>query len=226
MKDVELFENERAQRYDELIVKAIPSYEFIMSSMPLFLSKNVHNSNSPKLLVAGCGSGNEMKEFLQGDKSWQITGIDPSPDMIGIARKKLRSFGDFKLIVGQIKGLPESSKFDAATLSLVLHFLADNGAKQMLLKDISNRLKKGAPLIIVDMFGEREKIREQLDLLSTLLAPHFDSQFIKERSQRMLEEINYIPEIRFRELLKATGFSEPLRYHQSLMYGAWICHKL
>lgn len=225
MNDLGKFDNERAASYDKRIAAAIPNYDYLMSSMPRYLSKLVAKSSDVKLLVAGCGTGNEMEQFLLHDEKWNITGIDPSPDMVGIARKKLRLFKNQKLLVGKVKGLPDGLKYDAATLSLVLHFLPDNGAKSNLLKSIAQRLAKGAPLIIVDMFGTRDEIWQKLQMLSEILPEEFDAQMKKEMSQRIIEEINYITEDRLMELLELTGFSKPLRYHQSLMYGAWICQK-
>ena len=225
MNELAKFDNERAASYDERIAMSIPNYDYLMSSMPRYLSKFVGKSSEVKILVAGCGTGNEMEQFLLHDEKWNVTGIDPSPDMVGIARKKLRLYKNQKLIVGRVKGLPDGLKYDAATLSLVLHFLPDNGAKANLLKSIAQRLAKGAPLIVVDMFGEKDEIWQKLQLLSEILPEEFDAKTKKEMSQRILEEINYIPEERFKELLQIAGFSEPLRYHQSLMYGAWVCQK-
>lgn len=220
------FDNERALKYDEGIKFTIPTYEYLMSSMPAYLSRLIPKSSDIQLLVAGCGTGNEMQEFLQHDPKWNVTGIDPSPDMVGVARKKLRLHKNQKLIVGQVKGLPDGLKYDAATLSLVLHFLPDNGAKANLLKNLCKRLKKGAPLIIIDMFGTKDEIWEKLQMLAGILPEEFDSQFVKEMSLRVLDEINFIPEDRFKEIIQLAGFSEPLKYHQTLMYGAWICKKL
>ena len=162
MQELGKFDHERASEYDERIRISIPTYDYLMESMPAYLSKYIPKSSDIQLLVAGCGTGNEMQQFLLQEGKWNITGVDPSRDMIGIARKKLRLFNSQKLIVGQVKGLPEGMKYDAATLSLVLHFLPDNGAKANLLKDISNRLKKSAPLLILDMFGTQELIRQKL----------------------------------------------------------------
>lgn len=226
MNDISRFENERAENYDDLIKVAIPTYEYLMKTMPVYLGQNLSKTSPIELLIAGCGTGNEALCFLEDEKNWKITGVDPSPDMVGIARKKLRGYNDCRLMVGQVKGLPEGHKFDAATLSLVLHFLKDNGPKQLLLNDISARLKKGAPFLIMDMFGDKDEIRTKLSMLASTLPSSFSSQEIKERSQRILEEINYVKEDRFRDLLKHAGFSEPLRYHQTLMYGAWLCYKL
>lgn len=220
------FDSEKALSYDQQIKIGIPTYDYLMMSMPAYLSRLIPKGSDIQLLVAGCGTGNEMEQFLIYDSKWNVTGIDPSQDMVGVARKKLRLYKNLKLLVGQVRGLPESLKYDGATLSLVLHFLVDNGSKANLLKDLSKRMKKGAPFIIVDMFGTKDEIWEKLQMLAKILPENIDSQYVKEMSQRVIEEIHYITEDRFRELVKLAGFSEPLKYHQSLMYGAWICKKL
>lgn len=226
MNDLGKFDNEKALNYDERIRHSIPTYDYLMSTMPAYMARLIGKSSDIQVLVAGCGTGNEMEQFLKDGEKWNLTGVDPSRDMVGVARKKLRLYKNQKLIVGQVKGLPDGVKFDTATLSLVLHFLPDNGAKANLLKDIAKRLKKSAPFFILDLFGTKEEIREKLQMLGEVLPEQYDVNYIREMSQRVVEEIHYTTEERFLELLELAGFGKAVRYHQTLMYGAWICRKL
>ncbi len=225
MKDVEIFEDERASTYDERIRDMIPNYDYLMESMPLYLHHRLKNKENPKLLVGGCGTGNETKAFAESEIPWQITGVDPSPDMVGIARKRLGRFKNIKLVVGQVKGLPTGILYDAATLSLVLHFLPDDGAKLSLLKDVARRLKKGAPFLVVDIFGSKEEVHQNTDLQKSRMLGKYDKQTIDAYIYKVREEIQYVEEKRFFELMQEAGFTKPIRYHQSLIFGAWLCER-
>lgn len=225
MKEVEIFEDERAQGYDDRIKDMIPNYEYLMYSMPRYLRQEIGSKDNGNVLIAGCGTGNEIKTFKEHDDFWELTGVDPSPDMIGLARKKLSRYNKVKLVVGQVKGLPSSRKFDGATLSLVLHFLPDDGTKLGLLKDIAERLKPGAPFLLIDMFGTMEEVSQNLELFKGMSTGKYDAHAIDLQIQKIKEEIHFVKEDRFLELMEQAGFSRPIRYHQSLIFGGWICKR-
>lgn len=75
-----------------------------------------------RVLDVGCGSGNHLEFFR--DKWCSITGIDPSAEMLEIARTKLGSKAE--LILGQAEDLPFSDdEFDIVTLINVLEMAND-----------------------------------------------------------------------------------------------------
>lgn len=75
-----------------------------------------------RVLDVGCGSGNHLDFFR--DKWCSITGIDPSAEMLEIARTKLGSKAE--LILGQAEDLPFSDdEFDIVTLINVLEMAND-----------------------------------------------------------------------------------------------------
>ena len=78
MNKVEIFENERATGYNQFVETWIPNYHYFLDRLPKLLSE----TNQKDLLVVGCGTGNEIERFIQTSEHWEITGIDPSPEMI------------------------------------------------------------------------------------------------------------------------------------------------
>jgi tRNA (cmo5U34)-methyltransferase len=67
-----------------------------------------------------------------------------------------------------VSDLDEEKQYGAATLLLVLHFLEDNGEKLVLLQDISKRMMSQAPLLLLDITGNKEQIQQNLQLLRLL----------------------------------------------------------
>ncbi|HLZ69490.1 MAG TPA: class I SAM-dependent methyltransferase [Dehalococcoidia bacterium] len=103
-----------------------------------------------QLLVVGAGGGAELEEFLPANPGWQITGVDPSREMLALAQAKARRLGlqeRVDLVRGSVDELPAEPRFDAATCMFVLHFLPDEG-KLALLRGIARRLRPGAPLLV------------------------------------------------------------------------------
>ncbi len=221
MHYVEIFENERAAGYDQFVGNWIPGYHYFLGLLPKIL-KGTANKD---LLVVGCGTGNEIEQFAQTSGRWEITGIDPSPDMIMLAREKLQGYKNIRLFQGTVPELDTGKIFGAATLLLVLHFLADNGDKLRLLKSIAERLAPGAQFIMLDITGGKDQIKGNLEILKLLLPDGLDEMQIKNRMYRIENELNPIPEERLSALCIEAGFEPPLRFFQSSIYMGWATRK-
>src|SRR6201999_4084460 len=71
--------------------------------------------------------------------------------MLGVARERLKEFGNVELRVGSIESLPiEDAGLDAALLFLVAHFITDP-SKAM--AEIRRVLKPGGKLLVVDLMS-------------------------------------------------------------------------
>lgn len=122
------------------------------------------------LLVTGAGGGNELSAWGPSNPKWTFTGVDPSEEMIQIAKNKTVQLGlesRVRLIQGTIDDLPLSeSKFDAASCILVLHFVDDVQVKLKLLRTIKDNLKSGAPFILVSAYGNRDdtELKDRLNV--------------------------------------------------------------
>lgn len=224
MKDVELFEKERAKNYDSFINQWVPGYDFLLNSTPNLL-KHLSQKEDSRLLVAGCGTGNEILALLNSDLKTNIFGVDPSPEMIEQAKSKLQQFENVQLQQGLVRNINRDERFDAATLFLVMHFLKDDGSKEKLLHEISTRLHPGGTLIIVDIFGEGESFDKDLQALKCLLPYGIEEEEMNVRIERIRSNIQYISEERLFELLRKTGFDTPVRYFHTSIYGAWVVRK-
>lgn len=224
--DIEYFEGERAERYDSFIPLLIPTYNQLMEYLPSIARGRAPQEKRGKLLIAGCGTGNEVIAFAQANDAWSITACDPSPAMIAIAAKKLREYPNVHVTASTVADIPSQEKFDAATLILVLHFLTDDGAKAELLQSIAHRLRSGATLFLVDICGTDKEIAENLPILRTLLPKEWNPEKIEEVLHNIQHNIHYISEQRLYDLLAEAGFAEPVRFHQATVYRAWTAIKL
>ncbi len=217
---IELFENERASNYDTFVNNWIFNYHYFMGILPKILSK----TNPKNILVVGCGVGNEIVELAQHNKEWQITGVDPSPEMIKQAKEKCKNFENVSFEIGTVNDL-DNSQYDVATLLLVLHFMEDNGTKLQLLKDISSKLKPKAPFILFDITGGKEQLKDNLEIFSLLAPESATSEEIERRVFRIANELQPISEERLEELMIEAGFEKPVRFFQNTIYMGWITKK-
>ncbi|MEM6317536.1 MAG: class I SAM-dependent methyltransferase [Bacteroidota bacterium] len=222
MKKVELYEKERATTYDDLIETWISGYNYFLNSLPQVLSE-VENKN---LLSVGCGTGNSIQRLVKATEGWQITGIDPSPDMIKQARAKLGKEKNVRLVEGLVGDFEIEEKYGAATLLLVLHFLEDDGTKLRLLKDIADRLNEGATFVMLDITGEENQIQQNLAVLKRLLPSQLDEAQRKDRIHKIQQKLYAVSEERLVELCEEAGFEKPFRFFQSSIYKGWMTKKI
>lgn len=106
-----------------------------------------------RLLDVGCGTGGvTIPAGIRVGATGSAAGIDPSPEMIAIARRKANRAGaaiDFR--VGVIESLPfPDETFDVVTSSLMMHHLPDH-VREAGLAEVYRVLKPGGRLLIADM---------------------------------------------------------------------------
>ncbi|PST20586.1 class I SAM-dependent methyltransferase [Mesorhizobium plurifarium] len=145
-----MFPDHAARDYDERIVRLVPGYALAIELMSCVLAERL--CGRCRVLVPGCGTGAEILAFARRLPQARFTALDPSAGMLNAAREKVAAAGladRVTFVCGRLEELPKE-QHDAASLSLVLHFLPDDGAKLTLLREIGGRLATGAPLLLFD----------------------------------------------------------------------------
>ncbi|MGL5941572.1 MAG: class I SAM-dependent methyltransferase [Waterburya sp.] len=222
------FDSERANQYNLDIRKAIPGYEALHSMALSILQVNLNSA--AKLLVVGSGTGIELINYSQQNPGWLLTGVDPSPEMMAIAKQELTNQGLMKQVylhTGYVDTLSATEAMDAATLMLVMHFVPDDGSKLKLLKNIAQRLKPGAELILADLYGDKFS-PDFVNLMQAWKAFYFSQleEEIRVKAEQDFEasinhSIYFITEARIIELLSTAGFSQITKFYNAFLFGGW-----
>ncbi|MCP5004211.1 MAG: class I SAM-dependent methyltransferase [Planctomycetes bacterium] len=224
----EHFGDKHATIYDEKIRKVIRGYGEMHDLSYYLLKDNLQET--AEILVSGIGTGNEAITYARGQKSWHIFGVDPTPEMVQSAKKKISQLGltnQIEVIEGKVENI-EKIDFDAATSILVMQFLKDNGDKEKYLQNISTKLKKGAKLILIDLEGEKNSANFNL-LLSAWKCHQYctraDTEQIDKDFENVDSDLQFIAEKRINELLQAIGFIKVCKFYQSYLFGGYISEK-
>lgn len=128
----------------------MPGYRLVLDLVASTLAARRPQPTS--VLVPGCGTGAELSVAAVVMPDALFTAIDPSRGMLDVAQRKVKADGSDARVAFHHGFLDETGHdlHDAAILSLVLHFLPDDGAKRDLLSGIAQRLRKRAPFLLVD----------------------------------------------------------------------------
>ncbi|WP_414621674.1 class I SAM-dependent methyltransferase [Calothrix sp. CCY 0018] len=215
--------------YDEIAPLALPGYEAMhQMTLACLRAKLFDEAN---LLVVGAGTGMELVRFGKGNSKWQILGVDPSENMLAVAKNKIEQYGlseQVKLFQGYTNDLPDTPIYDAATSILVMHFIPDDGGKLAFLQSIAQRMKSSSTFILVDVFGEKgtDDFQEMISLVKKLWEETGITEAKKAEILETMEKgVNPISETRVLQLLKQAGFGKVIRFYTGLWVGGWMCVK-
>lgn len=222
------FDLKKAAHYEDLARKAVFGYDqlFIMA-LSLLVEKQNEFAN---VLVVGCGTGMELRTFGVHMPNWQLTGIDPSEEMIKISKANIDDQGLSDRVIlhhGFIESLPEAEEFDAATLIFVLRFIPDDRRKLMLFQNIAKRLRSGAKLIIIDQYGDPgiECFQNTLKAWRNFMKlGGIPTELVNKIMVQAIEQ-NFVTERDLQRLLINAGFEKINRFYNSFMHGGWVVQK-
>lgn len=213
-------------RYAAVANKAVFGYESLFEMAAALLRARI--PDSARILVVGSGPGAELATFGSRMPGWQLLGVDPSEQMIRLARARIVECGiddRVELRRGYVSGLADTPEYDAATLILVLHFVPDDGAKLALLKDIARRVKAGGTLVLVDLGGDVgvEPFRGLLEAWKAyIVAKGMTPDAVEALIGQALETQHFVSESRLLELLAEAGFGGPVRFYSAFLHSGWI----
>lgn len=214
-------------RYREM-QKALPGagalYRLTRAYLETSLPEGAH------VFVVGAGGGREIENIAASDRQFLITGVDPSKDMLNIARWFADASGrpeSVTLVEGVASDVEApSAGFDAATSLLVMHFLPDDqsaGGKLSYLRTIRERVRTGGLLIHADVSVEEEvgvKAFEAAFLQHARLAGLGPED--ASRGPDIIGAMPIVSAARTETLLSEAGFSNPTLFFQALWYRAWV----
>ena len=120
--------------------RLVPGFEALQRMAALLLEESVPVDG--RVLVVGAGGGLELKVFADRQPGWRFAGVDPSREMLSLARSTLGvQAGRVDFHEGYVDTAP-AGPYDAATCLLTLHFV-EPGERLATLGQIRRRLRPG-----------------------------------------------------------------------------------
>ncbi|KAA0965685.1 class I SAM-dependent methyltransferase [Sporosarcina sp. ANT_H38] len=223
------FNSKHTIAYEANARNSIPTYDMLFSMIQSYFRVQLGEKEA-SLLVVGAGGGNELSAWGPSNPKWAFTGVDPSKDMLQMAMHKSVQLGledRVKLIQGTVSDIPlTDSKFDAASCILVLHFIKDVQQKLELLRTIKDKLKPGAPFVLVTAYGDpaEAELQDRINVWKSFFFDvGYDASKLDEMG-KMIMNISFIPEQQIEQLLQEAGFTNSTRFYSTGLFAGWICH--
>lgn len=227
------FESDYGTEYDLLIRISLPNYDQLYPIIGSYLQAGMGSQD--RLLVSGAGTGMELITFGRNHPQWKITGLDPSEQMIALAKDKVQKAKlEEKITIHQCftHDLPIQPLYQGATSILVFPFLPSNEDKLFYLKSIADRLSSGAILILVTAYGDNTSSAFQRDIsawrtqaLSRSQALGLPLVKIKQLLDVVLSQVHYTDESTIQELLHQADFHQTSLFFKTYHFGGWVAIK-
>jgi tRNA (cmo5U34)-methyltransferase len=212
-------------RYAEGPKRLVPGFADLQRMSLLLLAERA--PDDARVLVLGAGGGLELKVFADARPGWRFDGVDPSAEMLKLARTTLGPLGErAQLHEGYIDSAPEGP-FDAASCLLTLHFIP---AEERLrtLRAVHRRLKPGAPFVVAHhSFAQASDAGQRW--VSRFVAFAVSSGIEPRNAARAHNAVGaQLPVLSPEQdeaLLKEAGFSTVELFYAAFTFRGWVAYR-
>ena len=187
-----------------------------------------------RILVAGAGTGAEVRFLAPLFPGWRFTLADPAEGMLAVAERHANAEGFADRCVfhtGYVSSLPVEPH-DAATSILVSQFLTNAGERQGYFEDIARRLRPGGLLFNADLAADRDapSFEGTMDLWLAMMqyaaegrgdasASHGERPSFREMFGKV---VGAHDPVQVEGLIRQAGFENVVPCFQAVLIRAWL----
>lgn len=218
------FRAEAARNYAERPARQVPGFADLHKMIILLLAERTPVDG--RVLVLGAGGGLELKAFADSQPGWTFDGVDPSGEMLELARTIVGPHAPrVAFHQAYIEDAPEGP-FDAATSLLTFHFIA---RKQRLdtLRQIRRRLKLGAPFVLAHISVPQDAAERALWIDRHIVygsPATLDAAQLEKSREAMHTRLTILAPEEEEAMLAEAGFSGVRLFYAGLGFRGWIAH--
>ena len=130
--------------YAENATRRVPGLNDLHRMSVLLLAESTPADG--RVLVVGAGGGMELKFFAESFPGWQFDGVDPSAEMLSLAKTVLGPLASrVEMHHGYVEAAP-MGPYHAASCLLTLHFTTE-AERSRTLREVHARLKPGGVFV-------------------------------------------------------------------------------
>ncbi|MGE1210663.1 class I SAM-dependent methyltransferase [Bacillus pumilus] len=208
-----------AESYAATIAHKVSGYQ-LLHEMTIDVLETELKGEASCILTVGAGGGEEIINMLQRKEDWLITGVDPSPSMLDMAKQRVAQLQLEACVTWHEASLDKVSAetvYDAAVSLLVIHFIEK---RQPFLEEVARRLQPGAPFVLAFIQGELKSqvFQQELHMLSLFMQRQgLEKEVFTSFKNRLGHTTHPVPDEEIKEHLIKAGFEDIRPYFQAGM---------
>lgn len=218
------FTGDAVKSYLEGPPRQVPGFSSLHRMAAMLMTERAPQNG--RVLVLGAGGGLELRAFADAQAGWTFDGVDPSADMLQLARQVAHEHGGrIGFHQGNIDVAP-AGPFDAAACLLTFHHIPVEQRLETL-RQIRFRMKTGAPLVVAHMsFSQAEPERSTwIDRHITYGAPDgADPARLENARKAMRERLHILAPEDEEAMLRAAGFSDVTLFYAAFSFRGWVAY--
>lgn len=206
-------------RYAENPPRLVPGFHGLQRMAMLLLAERA--PDDARILVLGAGGGLELKVFADAQPSWSFDGVDPSAEMLELARATIGGHAArTSLHHGTIDAAPPGP-FDGAACLLTLHFIpADE--RLATLRALRARLRPGAAFVAAhhSIPGDAEERALWLSRFTAFAAMPREQAL--QAAEAMGARLPFLSPAEDEALMRRAGFSDVTQFYAAFTFRGWV----
>lgn len=210
--------------YAENAIRRVPGLADVHRMSALLLAECT--SKNGRVLVVGAGGGMELKVFAQSYPEWTFDGVDPSAEMLSLAKTTLGPLASrVQLHQGYIEVAPVGP-FDAACSLLTLHFTTE-AERYRTLCEIHQRLKPGGVLVVMHYSIPGHEAERELWLsrcAAFAISSGVDAEQAKTAAAAIGKQLPILSPEQDEALMRRAGFSGICTFYTGLAFRGWVAY--
>lgn len=202
--------------------RRVPGLADIHRMSALLLAE--HTPPDGRVLVVGAGGGMELKLFAESYPNWQLDGVDPSAEMLDLAKVALGPLASrVKLHQGYVEAAPQGP-FDAASCLLTLHFTSE-AERYRTLCEIHARMKPGGVFVALHYSISQDHAERDLWLsrcAEFAISSGVDPEQARTSAKAIATKLPILSPEQDEELMRQAGFSDVSIFYVGLAFRGWV----
>lgn len=219
------FGKEHAASYADRPRRQVPGFDSLHRMAGMLLAERA--PIDARILVLGAGGGLELQALADAHPGWSFDGVDPSPDMLRLARHTAAAHAArVQLVEGYIDSAPDGP-YDGATALLTFHFIPRE-QRSATLAHIHRRLKPGAAFVLAHIsFPQTEPERSQWIArhVAYSAAPGADPARLRQAREAIGARLTILAPEDEEEMLRQAGFTGVSLFYAGLGFRGWVAYK-
>jgi len=210
--------------YAENATRRVPGLNDVHRMAALLLAERTPLHGS--VLVVGAGGGMELKFFAESFPDWHFDGVDPSAEMLDLAKTALGPLvSRVRLHHGYVEAAPEGP-FDSASCLLTLHFTAE-AERYRTLCEIHKRLKPSGVFVAMHYSISQDSAERELWLsrcAAFAISSGVEPEHARTAAVAIGKQLPILSPEQDEELMRKAGFTDIRVFYAALAFRGWVAY--